>query len=69
MAKYRFFLLNPNGTVVEGDLLDCADDLAALSNARRFCAANNVDIWQAGRHVATVKMGNAPLDIHDRVSL
>ncbi len=69
MTTYRFFLLNLQGSVIDGTLQDCVDDLGALDKARNLCAASAIEIWHESRHVALVKMGDAPLNIQDRVSL
>jgi hypothetical protein len=69
MATYRFMLLNASGRVVDGDLQDCVDDLAALERARTLSRSHVIDIWQDARHIAKVKQGDAPLNANDTVSL
>ena len=44
------------------------DDLDALDAAILQSDTSDVEVWQAGRLIARVKKGNAPLTERDRVS-
>ncbi len=68
MARYHFFLLNPDGIIEDTDPQDCPDDVTAVSKARALQTDSNVDVWQAARHVATVKMASAMLSTQDSPS-
>ena len=61
MSSYRFFLLNTQGSAIDGFVEDCVDDRDALEKARAVAANRMVEIWQAGRHVALVRQGEANL--------
>lgn len=67
MATYRFMFLNLQDRVVDGDLQDCVDDLAALDRARTLSRSHVIEIWQDARHVAKVKLGD--LNAKDMVLL
>jgi hypothetical protein len=69
MATYRFIFLNPSGHVVDGNFLNCIDDLAALDKAHMLNRGHIVEVWQGTRHVAKVELGAEPLNGRDTASL
>lgn len=69
MQIYRFQWVDDGGRMVRSLELKLRDDVSALDTATERSKEYSIDIWQAGRHVAHVKKGNAQLDEHDRASL
>jgi hypothetical protein len=66
MLNYRF-RFHSGRNAVERDH-QFRDDLDALDAAIGQCAQSDVEVWQAGKLIARVKKGNAPLTEKDRVS-
>ena len=66
---YRFYRLDGSERIVSARDVAARDDLAALLEAERDCEKFAVEIWQGERRVARVKLGNAPLESQDRMSL
>ena len=69
MNQYVFRSLDLQGCVALTQSLLARDDLDALAEGERRSGQNGVEIWQANRLVARIKLGNAPLDAHDAWSL
>lgn len=69
MPQYRFLLLDDSGEVWDARIELLQDDLAALDEAKELCADHAVEVWQGNRHVAWVKVRDAPLDVSDPHSL
>jgi hypothetical protein len=67
--EYRLYCLDPTGRVLSARDVVAHDDLSALQEAEDSCEKYAVEIWQGARRVARVKLGNAPLDTSDRMSL
>ena len=67
--EYRLYCLDEKDQIVSARNFLALDDLTALVEAEGACAKNAVELWQGARRVARVKLGNAPLDASDRMSL
>ena len=67
--NYRFYCLDSLERIVSTKDVAARDDLAALLEAEKDCEEFAVEIWQGVRRVARVKLGNAPLEAQDRMSL
>ncbi|MDB5740762.1 MAG: hypothetical protein JWP16_1802 [Alphaproteobacteria bacterium] len=69
MMEYKVYCLDDKQRIASARDIVARDDLAALQEAERFCETSAIEVWQGARRVARVKMGNAPLDASDRMSL
>jgi hypothetical protein len=59
MPEYRFYTLTQYGQVARLPVdRECADDEAAIREARRIAKAEPVEIWQGMRKIALL---NAPI--------
>jgi len=54
MAAYRFYYVNRNDHVFNGQLHECDHDLAALERAQSLCGEHSIEVWQKARRVALV---------------
>ncbi len=68
-VDYKLYRLDNSGHIVSGRDIVVRDDLAALQEAEKDCERFAVEVWQGGRRVARVKIGDAPLGPEDRMSL
>lgn len=66
---YKLYRLDRSGHIISGRDVVARDDLAALLEAEKDCERFAVEVWQGGRRVARIKIGNAPLGCKDRASL
>lgn len=67
--EYKLYCIDKTGHVVSSQDLRVADDLSALREAEKASGHHAIEIWQGPRRVAHVKLGNAPLNTTDRMSL
>ena len=67
--EYRLYCLDEIGRIISARSFVAQDDLMALQEAEGSCEKNAIEVWQATRLVARVKLGNAPLIPSDRMSL
>ena len=66
MLIYRFRFQSDQGAVERDERF--RDDLDALDAAIGQSNHSDVEVWQAGKLIARVKKGNAPLTEKDRAS-
>lgn len=67
--EYRLYYLDSARHIVSAKDVVVPDDLAALQEAEKACGEHAIEVWQGARKVAHVKLGNAPLDLSDGMSL
>ena len=56
MGAYRFFMLNANGRIHNAEVLEAADDAAAIAAAEALRDKHRVpgyELWQGARRVST----------------
>src|SRR6266404_3539029 len=64
MALYQFRFFSDSSFLYE-TRHDFDDDLDALDAAKLFSKTCQIEIWNAGRRVARVKLNDDPLDVQD----
>jgi hypothetical protein len=69
MTHYRIHSLDAEGAVTLSRRVICKDDLAALAEGVRRSDHHAIEIFDGGRLVARIKLGNAPLESSDPHSL
>jgi hypothetical protein len=69
MTGYHFFFVGHDGHIVGRADRDCEDDLAALEYAEALATTASIEVWDAARFVARVKVGNRPLEMSDHKAL
>ena len=52
MAEYRVYIIGPDGHFQNSVILDCADDSAAMEQARQLVNGYDVELWQHDRKIA-----------------
>ena len=55
MAEYRAYILTPDDHITKAVDLFCEDDEAAKERARQLVNGHDVELWQLGRKVETIK--------------
>jgi hypothetical protein len=55
MAEYRAYILDSDGHIVEPVDFECDDDEAAKERAKQLVDGHDVELWQLGRKVDTLK--------------
>jgi hypothetical protein len=53
MADYRLYLLDSDGHFYSAVALICADDAEAIEQAKQLAVADDVELWQLDRKIAT----------------
>lgn len=54
MPQYRVHLLGQDGHFINGVILDCADDAAAIEAAKKYSDGYDIEVWDRSRKVATL---------------
>jgi len=56
MTDYTFYVLESDGYLVGGTVIDCADDSEALAKAKELLGTFNaaVEVWEGSRKVGHV---------------
>jgi hypothetical protein len=50
---YRVYKIDPNGHIsAPPELIECADDAAAVAEARKYVDGHDIELWDNGRRVA-----------------
>jgi hypothetical protein len=52
MAQYRVYIIGRDGHFQDFVPLDCADDDAAMEQAKQLANGYEVELWQYGRKIA-----------------
>jgi hypothetical protein len=55
MTEYRAYILTPEGHITKAVDLFCEDDEAAKERAKLFVNGHDVELWQLGRKVETIR--------------
>ncbi len=55
MAEYRAYILTPDGHITKAINLFCPNDDAAKERAKQLVDGHDVELWQLGRKVETLK--------------
>ena len=55
MAEYRAYILTPDDHIAKAVNLFCEDDEAAKERAKQLVNGHDVELWQLGRKVETIK--------------
>ena len=51
MPEYRAYLIDHDGHIKSFEPLVCADDVAAITTAKRLVDGHDVEVWQGARIV------------------
>jgi hypothetical protein len=54
LPQYRVHLLGQDGHFINGAVLDCADDAAAIESAKKYADGYDIEVWDRKRKVATL---------------
>ena len=54
LAQYRVHLLDQDGHFINGVVLDCSDDAAAIEAAKKYAGGYDIEVWDLKRKVATL---------------
>jgi hypothetical protein len=54
LPQYRLHLLGRDGQFINGVILACADDAAAIEAAKRHADGYDIEVWDRSRKVATL---------------
>jgi len=54
MPEYRAYIIDHDGHIKSFEPLVCADDVAAIANAKRLVDGHDVEVWQGARKVTTL---------------
>ena len=55
MPEYRFYAIKPDGHIEQlPTVVDCPNDLAAISGARQRLGGHDIEIWKGPRLIAYV---------------
>ena len=54
MPEYRAYILNRDGHIESFEPIDCPDDVAAITAAKRLIADYGIELWQGARLVSTL---------------
>ena len=61
MQEYRVFLIDQNGRIAEpAQILECADDKAAVEQARQYLDGRAVEVWNGARRVVHLDPTHPP---------
>ena len=52
MRPYRAFVVNEDGHFLKAVVLDCADDTAAVHEAKKLVDGKDIELWKMERRVA-----------------
>lgn len=55
MAEYRAYILTPDGHITRAVDIFCEDDETAKERAKQLVNGHDVELWQFGRKVETLK--------------
>jgi hypothetical protein len=55
MAEYRAYVLTPDGHITKAVDIFCEDDEAAKERAKHLLNGHDIELWQLGRKVETLK--------------
>ena len=55
MAEYRAYIIGDDGHIQRFEPIVCDDDDAAIAAATRLVDGHDIEVWQAGRKVTTLK--------------
>jgi hypothetical protein len=55
MIEYRAYILTPDDHIAKAVNLFCEDDEAAKERAKQLVNGHDVELWQLGRKVETIK--------------
>ncbi|MGB7222924.1 hypothetical protein [Bradyrhizobium sp.] len=55
MAAYRAYILTPDDHIAKAVDIFCEDDEAAKEKAKQLVDGHDVELWQLGRKVETLK--------------
>lgn len=56
MQLYRVYIMDPKGYVESPpELIECADNDAAIGQARQYLDGKPVEIWEDGRRIARLE--------------
>ena len=55
MAEYRAYILTPDGHITKAVDLCCEDDETAKLQAKQLVDGHDVELWQLGRKIETLK--------------
>ncbi|MBN9545456.1 MAG: hypothetical protein J0I19_08280 [Alphaproteobacteria bacterium] len=58
MTQYQLYFLSDEDRDIARHDYCCSDDRAAIVMGRTLCQDNSIDIWQNGRRVARVSVGD-----------
>ena len=54
MPQYRVHLLGQDGRFINGVILDCVDDTAAIEAAKKYADGYDIEVWDRNRKVGTI---------------
>lgn len=54
MPDYRAYVLNPDNSFKSVRTFNCDDDDAAIAEATKHLAGEDIELWDQGRKVATL---------------
>jgi hypothetical protein len=55
MAEYRAYILTPDDHIAKAVDIFCKEDEAAKERAKQLVNGHDVELWQLGRKVETIK--------------
>jgi hypothetical protein len=58
LAEYRVYIVGSDGHFQKSVPLDCADDDAAMEQAKKLAESHAVELWQRDRKIAA--LGHKP---------
>ena len=58
---YRAYVVGPGGGILLAHDLQCESDEEAIRNAQEYARGNAVELWDKGRKVAEIPIGDSPL--------
>ena len=55
MPEYRAYIIDYDGHIKSFEPLVFADDVAAISNAKRLVDGHDIEVWQGARKVTVLR--------------
>jgi hypothetical protein len=56
MAAYRFYVLGSDGHIVQPpQVVECADDTAAIQQARQYLDGKAIEVWHSAKLITRLE--------------
>jgi hypothetical protein len=60
MPRYRISTVGPDGTLIAGEDIECADDQEATKKATQAAKGSGIELWQSDRCVVQLLPAPSP---------